>query len=222
MSAATTSHGFLGILWCIICSFGYICWNSRFVEHFLYIFQYCYLLIPSQYIDSRTRSFVFSIPIWFIWSCCSTCFCNVSGITVCLPFRMTPSITAMSSWNVQYGLGFCGILSLFSCHPLWCVLSVVLNDCLELFHIAVLVLSYILGCLWLFLQCQHSLACHLFLHPCLLYGFVWITSMQWIDLDKACILFWLHIGVFWGVFAVVFAIMLPHLSWILPPAACGL
>ena len=34
----------------------------------------------------------------------STCCCNAFGITICLPFMTTPSITAMSSLNIQYVL----------------------------------------------------------------------------------------------------------------------
>ena len=45
-------------------------------------------------------------------------FFNVSGIITHLPFRITPSITAISSQNVQYSVTFCAMWSLFSCHLL--------------------------------------------------------------------------------------------------------
>ena len=45
-------------------------------------------------------------------------FCNLSGITTCLPFRLTPRITVISSQNMLYGLRFCAMWSLFSGHPL--------------------------------------------------------------------------------------------------------
>ena len=40
--------------------------------------------------------------MWLICSCWSAC-CNTSGTTLHLPFMMTPSMTAMSSLNVQCG-----------------------------------------------------------------------------------------------------------------------
>ena len=39
-----------------------------------------------------------------MWSWSSACGFDTSGITMCLPFIMMPSITAMSSLNDQYAL----------------------------------------------------------------------------------------------------------------------
>ena len=47
------------------------------------------------------------------------CCCNAFGITIHLPFINTPSITAMTSLNVQYVLMSCGSWFLLSGDPLW-------------------------------------------------------------------------------------------------------
>ena len=73
--------------------------------------------ILTQYLDSCARIFVFSIPMWLMWSWSSTCIFNTSGIITCLPFIMIPSITAMSSLNDQYILLYCCTWSLISGHP---------------------------------------------------------------------------------------------------------
>ena len=62
------------------------------------------------------QEFSFLMPMWLICSCFSTCYCNTSGITIHLPLMTTPSITAMSSLNVQYVLMSCGSWLLLSGH----------------------------------------------------------------------------------------------------------
>ena len=54
-------------------------------------------------------------------------------------------MSSMAWGTVQYSLCSLAIL-------LWCILSIVLNDQLELFCVAIHVSCYILGCLCLFLQ----------------------------------------------------------------------
>ena len=55
--------------------------------------------------------------MWLICSCFNICCCNTSGITICLPLLTIPSITAMSSLNIQYVLMSCGSWILLSGHP---------------------------------------------------------------------------------------------------------
>ena len=71
----------------------------------------------TQYIDFSARSFVFSIPMWFMWSSSSACVFNISGTITCLPFIMIPSITTMSYLNDQYVLMSHWTWSLISDHP---------------------------------------------------------------------------------------------------------
>ena len=52
-----------------------------------------------------------------MWSCCSACLCNDSSITICLPYSITQSFTAMLSQHIQYVLMSCGICSLCYCQP---------------------------------------------------------------------------------------------------------
>ena len=75
--------------------------------------------ILTQYTDLHARSlFFFSIPMWLTWRWSSACVFNILGVITCLAFIMILSITAMSSWNVQYVLISHGIWSLFSGHPM--------------------------------------------------------------------------------------------------------
>ena len=159
---------------------------------------------------------------WLIWSCSSSCFFNASGITICLLFRMTLSIASLSSWHVQCGLRFCAMLSMFSGHPFvicsfscfkWLSRAVSCCSSCIVIHSGMFEAVYTVLTFTFIPDISSSLSS---------LWFVWIASLQWSYMGQACILFWLYIGVFWGVLAVVFAIMLPHLSWILPPVACGL
>ena len=94
-----------------------------------------------------------------------------------LPFRVTASITVISSQNIQHSLRLYAILSLLSGHPFMMHSSVTVIDFIGLFHAVIHVSSYILGCLWMFLCCLYSLTYLLFLQPCLPYGYVWITNL---------------------------------------------
>ena len=177
------------LLW-IIYSLSCVCWNSKHVEQ-LFINFSILLFIPIQYIDSHTRSFVFySIPIWLIWSCSQVCFCNLSGNTTNLCFRMTLSITAITSWNVQYSLWVCAMWPLFSGHPLMiCSFSC---------HTW---LSCDIGCCS-FCIIRHSgmfiVICMVLLFTCIpvtssssfsLCFFFWRASLLWRDLGQVCLFF---------------------------------
>ena len=116
MSALTTSQGLRGMSWWMIFSFGCVCWNSRHVAHCLMYFSMSAFMLY-QYTHPRASSFIFSMPIWFIWSWLSTCCLKLFGIIMHLPLSMMPSITASSSLYVQYGFNSVFISSLLSGHP---------------------------------------------------------------------------------------------------------
>ena len=81
-----------------ICSraFGCICWNSRHVANgFMFLSISAFML--DQYTDSQASSFVFSMPMWFVWSWLSACCLRLFVMTICLPLSIIPSFTASSS-----------------------------------------------------------------------------------------------------------------------------
>ena len=116
MSAPTTSHGQRGISWCMILSWGCVCWNWRHVGHCL-----IYLSIPAfilgQYTHSWASSFVFSMPMWFVYNWLSTCSFKLLVIMMHLPLSITPFITASSSLYDQYGCKSAYSSSLLSGQP---------------------------------------------------------------------------------------------------------
>ena len=127
--------------------------------------------IPIQNIDLCTNEWV--------WSCHSAYFCNTSSITICLPFRITPSITAILSQNIQYVLMSCGIWYLLSGQPCmiyslrhcWCSSwdialysscifmhsSLLVATCMKLTFICIPHISVPLFFLWLCMESQSTI-----------------------------------------------------------------
>ena len=103
MSTPITSQGLNGISWCISFSLGCVCWNSRHAAC-NFIYASISALILCQNMDSQASSFIFSMPMWFMCSCVSTCCFRLSGMIMHMPFSNTPSITPSSTLYSQYGL----------------------------------------------------------------------------------------------------------------------
>ena len=103
MSAPITSHGLNGMSLRVSFSLGYVCWNSRHVAH-NFIYASISALILCLNMDSWVSSFIFSIPMWFMCSCLSTCCFRLFGMIMHLPFSNTPSMTTRSSLYSRYGL----------------------------------------------------------------------------------------------------------------------
>ena len=132
-------------------------------------------------------------------------------------FRITLSITVVSSQNIQYALMSDGNWSLVSCHP-WMICSlrhcrwsscdiacssswIVMQSCM-----------LVVICMASVSNCMSGISASLFsLWFCL------ETSLLWTNLAQACIWSWLCIDVFW-----VPVIMLLHLLWRLLLAVCDL
>ena len=110
--------------------FPWLCWD---VMMYYLVLQLCLLecktcsaivnvlLNVIIYINPRNwfgcQELGFSVPMCLMWSWSSACVFRTSSITIHLPFNMIPSITAMSSQNVQYILMSYSIWSLFSGQP---------------------------------------------------------------------------------------------------------
>ena len=186
------------MLCCIIFSFGCVCWKLRHIEQFLYAFQYHDWCLSNKLI-CIPGVLVFSIPMWFKWSCSNACFLNDSHITTCLSLSIThqslPYHFKMSSmFTCLVVSDLCLLASLW-----WCNLLTVIGNCLVMLPVVTAVLSCSLGCLWLSVWDQYSIACQVFLDLCFPCGFAWRASLQWTDLVQVCIWFWLCIGVLWEI-----------------------
>ena len=124
MSVPITSHGLSGMLWCIIFSVGCVCLNSRHGSTIFYICFYIRVYIMPEH-RFTGKHFSFSVPMWFVCSCVSTCCFRLSGMIMHLPLGITASFTASSSLYSQYSLmlvcssslvcGLPAIINVFSC-----------------------------------------------------------------------------------------------------------
>ena len=85
----------------MIFSYDCVCWKWRCVVQFFMKLSISALML-GQYTDSQASSFVFSMPMWFMWSCSKICCLRLVGMIICLPFSITPSFTASSSLYDQY------------------------------------------------------------------------------------------------------------------------
>ena len=104
MSVATLLHGVAGISWPRA-----VCGASLFfdLEYYKQSWQFkmsCsnWSLRPCQYTVSLAciwHLFRPKCPSWICWSICSL---FTSGITILVPFSISPSSIVSSSWNVQY------------------------------------------------------------------------------------------------------------------------
>ena len=56
------------------------------------------LSVNNWYVLSKRNS---QCNVLITWTCSNACLCNDSGITICIPYRITPLITAMSSGNIS-------------------------------------------------------------------------------------------------------------------------
>ena len=92
--------------------------GSWMMFHHFFLLVYCFKNWKKKFdfLSFKPTGFLVSIPMWFRWS--NMCLLKDSGITTCLPLSIIPSITAMSSWNVQYVCMSCGMWSLISGQPL--------------------------------------------------------------------------------------------------------
>ena len=123
MSAPITSHGLNGMSWCYLL-FGLCLLEFKTCCTHFYICSILALML-CQNTDLWASSSVFSMPMWFMCSCVSTCYCRLLGMIMHLPFSNTPSITTSLSLYGQYGLMsvcssslVCGqpaIINVFSC-----------------------------------------------------------------------------------------------------------
>ena len=148
------------------------------------------------------------MPMWLICSCFSAWCCNASSITICLPLMTTPSITAMSSLNVQYVLMSCSSWFLLWGYPCmtysmrywrsWSIDVASCSSCIFI-HSGVLVVD----CIWLILVHMPVISSSLFL----LWFCLETASLPWIGLVQAHIWFSLCIDVFLTEFVGASVIM---------------
>ena len=82
---------------CLLFAFEYFKHSSQFKTYF----SNC-LLIPSQYTISLHQSLHFPRPKWLSCINCNICLCLLLGITIWVPFSISPSSIISSSWNIQY------------------------------------------------------------------------------------------------------------------------
>ena len=171
------------------------------------------------------------MPMCLLFICCSASFCASSGIMMCLPFIIIPSITACSSMNVKNGLSSCEIsfllmgqpcmiysfLSIFRCSSwsvAWWILHIDMHYEIPLLY----VLHQCLFSCWVF---YHTPTCADCLNWKYLHGSVVTSSLLWISLVQVCI-GWFCIVRLLVVYIEISAIVLLHLFWILLPMGCGL
>ena len=87
---------------------------KRHVAHCLMYFSMSAFMLY-QYTHSQASSFIFSMPIWFVWSWLSTCCLKLFGIIMCLSLSMMmPSFTPSSSLYDQYSFNPAFMSSLLS------------------------------------------------------------------------------------------------------------
>ena len=127
------------------------------------------------------------VPIWLTSNCSNACLCNDSGITIYLPFWITPSITAMSlktssmfSWLMVFNLCHLGNHGWYvslrfcrcsSCDIACCSLCIPMHSSMSVVVCMVSIFNYMPGILCLCFPC----------------GFVWKASLLWTNLVQACI-----------------------------------
>ena len=73
--------------------------------------------MPGQYRITLALCWHLEIPRWLLWICCSTSGLSFCRTTIRVPLKMRPSVVAISSLNVQYGLASTGVLALVSDQP---------------------------------------------------------------------------------------------------------
>ena len=156
------------------------------------------LIMLGQYIDSCTRSFVFSAPMWLMWSWSSTCAFSHSGMMIQLPFIMTPSISAKLSLDDQDTLMSWDIWSLLSGILQWYTLLPAVNAHLVQLPAVSAGLTGIQGHLLMFVFHPPLCPCHVLLHFCSPCHSVGTANLWWICPSPACTGFWPSIDECWG------------------------
>ena len=151
--------------------------------------------------DSCVTSLVLSMPIWFKCCCFSTPSCSTACIDILLSYIAILSMIVISSLNDQYG-------GRSFCHGVW-----VLTVCLcSLSSVAIPISS---GVMQYGISVHDSITLmvmHMpgFLHLCMSHGCVWIASLWWVAVAKACIVLLYYIDAFLIVFSEACVIGLQH------------
>ena len=120
----------------------------------------------------------FSMPMWLVYNCFNACCCNTLDITIHQPLTATPSITAMSSQNIQYVMMYHSNWSSLSGHSCmiysmscWrcCSYDVTSFSSLNVIHSGTLVVN----CMALMFICMPLISLYLF------------SSWFWLDSQSA-------------------------------------